>query len=97
MEYDHLVQSKCPVGHVKSWRCHANKPASCRLCENERRSKEKSLQEEFVRQQKQEQKQREHAAELTRLDEEIQMLRETIADGQMSKEMAQPLEQKSKT
>ena len=46
-----------------------------------------------MRQQKQEQKQREHAAELTRLDEEIQMLRETIVDGQMSKEMAQSLEQ----
>ena len=94
MECDHLVQSTCPVGHVQSWRCHANKPASCRLCESERRSKEKSLQEEFVRQQRREQKQREHAAELTRLDEEIQMLRETIVNGQMSKEMAQSLEQK---
>ena len=50
-----------------------------------------------MRQQRQEQKQREHVAELTRLDEEIQMLRETIVDGQMSKEMAQSLEQKSKT
>ena len=94
MECTHLVQSKCPVGHVQSWKCHANKPALCRLCENERRSQEKSLQEEFMRQQRREQKQRAHAAELTILDDEIRTLRETIVDGQMLKEMAQSLEQK---
>lgn len=94
MECNHLIQSKCPVNHVQSWKCHAGRPASCRRCENEKRSKEKLLQEEFERQQRREQKQREHAAELTRLDEEIQKLRETIVDGQMSKEMAQSLEQK---
>ena len=94
MECNQLVQSKCSVGHVQSWRCHANKPAPCRPCENERRSKEKKLQEEFVRQQRREQKQKEHAAELTRLDEEMRMLRERVADGQMSKEMAQSIEQK---
>ena len=94
MECNHLVQSKCPVGHVQSWRCHTSKPASCRLCANEKRSQQKSLQEEFVRQQRREQKQREHAAELTRLDEEIQTLRETIVDSQISKEMAQSLEQR---
>ena len=52
------------------------------------------MQEELVRQQRREQKKREHAAELTRLDEEIRTLRETIMDGQMSKEMARSLEQK---
>ena len=94
MECNHLVQSKCPVGHVQSWRCHTSKPASCRLCENEKRSQQKSLQEEFMRQQRREQKQREHAAELTRMDEEIRTLRETIVDSQISKEMAQSLEQR---
>ena len=94
MECNHLVQSKCPVGHVQSWRCHTSKPASCRLCENEKRSKQKSLQEDFVRQQRRELKQKEHAAELTRLDEEIQKLRETIVDSQISDEMAQSLEQR---
>ena len=94
MECKHLVQSKCPVGHVQSWRCHTSKPGSCRSCENEIRSKEKLLQEEFVRRQRREQRQREHAAEMTRLDKEIRELRETIVDGQLSKEMAQSLKQK---
>ncbi|KAL2044224.1 hypothetical protein N7G274_002929 [Stereocaulon virgatum] len=94
MECKHLVQSKCSVGHVQSWSCHAGKPASCRPCENKRRSKEKALQEEFVRQQRREQKQKEHAAEMTRLDEEIRMMREEIVDGQMSKEMAESIKQK---
>ena len=52
------------------------------------------MQEELVRQQRREQKKREHAAELTRLDEEIRTLRETMMDGQMSKEMGQSLEQR---
>lgn len=70
------------------------KPTSCRLCENEKLFQQKSLQEEFVRQQRREQKQRAHEAELTRLDEEIRTLRETIVDSQISKEMAQSLEQR---
>lgn len=52
------------------------------------------LQEEFMRQRKREQKQREHAAELAKLDGEIRALRQKVVDGQISKEMAQSLEQK---
>lgn len=88
------MQSKCPSGHIQSWKCHTSQPTLCRICEREKCSKEKLLQEEFLRQQRREQKQREHAANMTRLDEDIRKMREAIVDGQISKEMAQSLEQK---
>lgn len=96
MACDRVVKSKCPTGHAQSWKCRMGKPASCHVCENERKAREKKLQEEYARQQKRERERQEHANEMAKVEEEIRILREAAVDGQRSKEMAQSLEQRKR-
>ena len=90
------LNSKCPSGHLQSWRCWKGKPASCRACENEKKAEERRLQEELIRQQKREQEQREHATQMAKLEEELRVVREAVADAQRAQEMKQALLQRQR-
>ena len=94
MRCESVVRSRCPAGHAQNWRCGKGKPASCRACENEKKAREKELEEEFLRQQKREREQEEFASQMAKLEQELRQVREAAADARKSKEMEQALEQR---
>ena len=99
--YDHskmkciqIMNSKCSIGHMQTWECHAKKPETCKTCENKRLAEEKKQREAFKNQQKREAQEQEHAKQMAALEEQIRIVREQQQDQQRAKELMQALEQK---
>ena len=91
-----VLSSKCSSGHSQSWRCWKGKLASCRECENEKKAKEKRLQDELIRRQQRELELQEHAKQMAKLEEELRMVREAVVDAQRAQEMKEVLLQRKR-
>lgn len=91
-----IVSSKCEKGHALSWRCRDLRPQSCRTCENEKKAKERKLQQDHARQKKREQESQEHAEHMAKVEDQLRIMREKAEDGRRSRDMAQTLEQKKR-
>ena len=96
MPCHHVMESKCPDGHVQRWKCHESSPASCRKCEREAQEREKKKQEAFRLQQEEDLKQREHAKAMALLDDKINLERQKIKDAQSQRERDSAIQQKKK-
>ena len=94
MQCHHVLNSKCSVGHVLSWKCHSGRPATCTACLLKKKADEKKQMKDFERQRKLDQQKQDHAARMAQLDEEIRQLTEQAMDAQLSKDMKKALEQK---
>jgi hypothetical protein len=94
MQCHHVLNSKCSVGHVLSWKCHSGKPATCTACLLKKKADEKKQMKDFERQQKLDRQKQDHAAKMAELDKEIRQLKEQEMDAQLSKDMKKALEQK---
>ena len=88
------MNSKCSIGHMQTWECHAGKPETCKICENKRLAEEKKQRESFKKQQKRDAQEQEHARQMAVLEEEIRNVREQQQDQQHAKQLMQALEQK---
>lgn len=96
MPCKYVLDTKCPDGHLQTYLCHEKKPTNCRTCERERQKQERKKKKDHELQQKREAEQRKHDAELARLEEELQQVRELRADQQRAAERKAALEQKIK-
>jgi hypothetical protein len=94
MQCHHILNSKCPVGHVLSWKCYSGKPATCTTCLLKKKADEKRQMKDFERQQKLDLQKQDHAAKMAGLDEEIRRVKEQAMEAQLSKDMKKALEQK---
>ena len=96
MPCNHVKESQCPEGHVQRWRCHETDPPSCRKCEREIRERERRKQEAFRLQQQEDERQREHAKEMARLDEKISLEMQKVKDTQAQRQRELAIQQKKK-
>jgi hypothetical protein len=101
--YDHskmkcmqIMDSKCVVGHVQTWECHANKPRTCRSCEKKKLAEEKKQREAFERQKKRDILEQEYAKQMADIDEQIRIAHEQQHDHRRAREQTQALEQKKR-
>ena len=91
---EHIVEYKCPKGHVQKRKCHTNQPSACRYCQREDEKRQKELRVEAERQVRREQREREHAEKMAELDRQIRLVREKAADSRAADENAHALERK---
>lgn len=90
------INDKCSNGHVQVWQCRMGRPPPCRQCEIQRKAKDKKMQDDLDRQQKEVRQREEHAAKIAKVDEEIRSAREKAMEERRSTEMLKALKQKEK-
>ncbi|KAF8531244.1 P-loop containing nucleoside triphosphate hydrolase protein [Gautieria morchelliformis] len=84
MKCEFVIDSSCPAGHRKSYRCHEQPDFTCTKCERDKKQAEIKKQKALDRQRKRDAEQLEHAKKLAELDEEIEALRQADQDAQQS-------------
>ena len=90
------MDSKCPNGHQKSYKCHEQPPLTCSECERERKLAERKKQAALKLQQKRDAEQLEHAKKLAEINEEIEALSQARRDAQLSQDRENAIRQKEK-
>ena len=96
MKCEHVLEDKCPKGHIKSWKCHATAPVSCRHCEHAVKIQQQKQQKALDIQQKREKLEREHLKQMAALDEQLDLRRQELRDAQLEKERSIAIELKKK-
>jgi hypothetical protein len=96
MKCEFVIQSICPAGHPRSYRCHEQQPFTCSKCERDKRLAEIKKQKALDLQRKRDAEQLEHAKRLEELDEEIEALRQARQDAQQSQDRQNMIRQKER-
>ena len=96
MACEHLVTSKCDVGHVQRWMCSKTAPVNCATCHSVAKQEAKKKKREFELQQQRELERQEHAREMAALDDSIDLERQRLRDNQTRRERGHALELKKK-
>ncbi|KAJ7494735.1 P-loop containing nucleoside triphosphate hydrolase protein [Mycena galericulata] len=96
MECPRIMQSKCPQGHLQSWKCHQRAPATCDKCEREAKLAEKKRQKEFALQEKRDAAQLAYAQKLAAIDAEIAEKKLEEQERRVEAERSRAIQQKQK-
>ncbi|KAF8523225.1 P-loop containing nucleoside triphosphate hydrolase protein [Gautieria morchelliformis] len=96
MKCEFVIDSSCPAGHRKSYRCHEQPDFTCTKCERDKKQAEIKKQKALDRQRKRDAEQLEHAKKLAELDEEIEALRQANQDAQQSQARQNIIRQKER-
>lgn len=96
MNCEHVLQDKCPKGHIKSWKCHAKAPASCLRCDNDAKILQQKQQKALELQQKREKLEREHMKRMAELEEQLELRIQELRDARLGKERSIAIELKKK-
>ncbi|KAJ6576427.1 P-loop containing nucleoside triphosphate hydrolase protein [Mycena vulgaris] len=96
MECLHIMQSKCPKGHLQSWKCHKGTPPTCDKCDREAKLAEEKRQKEFALQQKRDAAQLAYAQKLAAIDAEIAERNRELQEARMEDERSLVIQQKEK-
>ena len=94
MPCDYVLSIKCPVGHVKSWKCHRNPPKACGRCEKDAAEEERKKKIAFELKEKREKDAREHDEKMARLNEQIENRRQAVQDEQLAQARQMALQQR---
>ena len=94
MKCEFIMDSKCPNGHQKSYKCHEQPPLTCSECE--RKFAERKKQAALNLQQKRDAEQLEYVKKLAEINEEIEALRQARRGAQLSQDRENTIRQKEK-
>lgn len=94
MECEAILNKKCAIGHNQSWRCFQTAPATCQVCERERMQAEKKAKKALEEKLKRDERIQKHQKEIEKIDDEIQMLIQSMKDMRLEGEQANIIAQK---
>src|SRR5215469_16300524 len=96
MSCEKVVEFKCPNNHLQKRKCHKSQPQVCHQCELDDERRQREQKAALERQNRRDQARAKHVAEMTKLEEQIRLIREGAADNREVEEWAQALEQKKR-
>ncbi|KAJ4366237.1 hypothetical protein N0V83_007873 [Neocucurbitaria cava] len=94
MDCKAIISSKCSKGHTVTRKCHDKAAAACQKCEAEVRAQEKKRQRDYKLDQERQKKQREYAARLAEVEDEIEHQKRILKDQAEERDRQQALAQK---
>ena len=94
MPCEKILEFRCPNNHLEDRKCHKSQPQVCRQCKLDDERQKRQQEAALERQNRSNQARAKHAAEMTKLEEQIRLSRERAADNREAEERAQALEQK---
>lgn len=89
-----IISSICPNKHKTTRKCHDQTAAHCRKCEAEVRARQKTLLRDHELDQQRDAKQREYAARLVEIEEEMAHQKRLLKEQTEDRDRQQALEQK---
>ncbi|KAL6719662.1 hypothetical protein ACLMJK_001583 [Lecanora helva] len=89
-----VTRSKCPKGHVSSWKCYQNQPKACNKCEQQARRLQRDTELALELQEKRDREEQDYADQIARLDAMLASERQRVQDEQLSEQRSQQIEQK---
>ena len=96
MNCDFVIQSSCPAGHEQSSKCHENIDGTCRYCVQQDSTLQQTMQRQIQRQFKVDSEKAKHEAAIAELDQEIQSMKDKIADQRAGEERVRALQRKQR-
>ncbi len=96
MACEHVLNSTCPKGHIKQWKCHTAVPIACPKCEKDAKDLQRKLDKAFEEQRKRDRQAQEHAKQIAELQDQMDVATQNLRDEQIAKERAQAIQQKKK-
>lgn len=96
MACEHVLNSTCPKGHIKRWKCHTAVPIACPKCEKEAKDLQRKVDKAFEEQRKRDREAQEHIRQMAELQDQMDVATQNIRDVQVANERAQAIQQKQK-
>jgi hypothetical protein len=91
MHCEQILSSTCANGHLQRWMCQKGTPGTCDKCDIDLLRVVAKNKEEFIRHEKRDREQREHARNLQEVDDRIKQEREKLKDAQLTEERSRAI------
>ena len=96
MACEHILDRKCPKGHIQTWKCHESPPSICSKCERAAKVEEQKKAKAAALQKKRDAEDLAHAQRLADIDEKIAAEAQAHRDRQLALDRIRAIEQKQK-
>jgi DNA replication protein DnaC len=96
MPCEHILDRKCPQGHLQTWKCHESPPSICFKCERATKLAEQKKAKAAALQQKREAEDLAHAKKLADINEKIAVEEQAHRDHQLAEDRTRAIQQKEK-